>query len=424
MSPHGIPLSCFTALVLACAIPSCATPYGSADDSAELLSRIRVHMRDYVAHLPDYTCRVTLDRSRRPSAQADFELDDRLRLEVAYAGGADEPGGPKPDRPPSSAMSARELYAWPGDDRFENGIADLLPGHGMISDGSYALHTRKLFLSDAARFQPPVEVVCAGEPCIQLDFAVPAFRSGYVLGGSGGSAPAALAGSVWFDRDSLDIRRLLVRVDHPPGTVRIAATREETVYGPVGFGDTLAVLPQSSELLLTDRNGSQSRNRSTFQQCHQYAGTATIFYGTQAVAPSKAPPARMVSLPAGLELELALDDRIGPESAAGDLFTATVTRPGTSRGTTVPVGARVTGRLTRFEHITPQHIAPPHTKDGNRDFWSIGLMLLQVEWPDTIARAPARLRRAPGMKSPRDSILVMGRDPVLPAGLPMTWRVE
>jgi hypothetical protein len=365
-------------------------------------------MRDYVAHLPDYTCRVTLDRSRRPSAQADFELDDRLRLDVAYAGGAD----------------ARELYAWPGDDRFENGIADLLSGHGMISDGSYALHTRKLFLSDAATFHPPVEAVCAGAPCVQLDFAVPASRSGYALSVSGGSAPLALAGSVWFDRDSLDIRRLLVRVDDPPPTVRIAATREETVYGPVGFGDTVAVLPVSSELLLTDRNGSQSRNRSTFQQCHQYAGKATISYSNRDVAAEPVQvtgtiKADMVSLPAGLELELALDTRVGPEPAAGDLFTATVTRPNTRRGTTVPAGARVTGRLTSLHHIKPQR-----SKDGDRDQWTIGLTLLKVEWPGHIAKAPARLMRAAGMKPPRDTILVTGRDPVLPAGLPMTWRVE
>jgi hypothetical protein len=348
-------------------------------------------MRDYLAHLPDYTCRVTLDRSRRPSIQAQFELDDRLRLDVAYAG-------------------ARELYAWPGDDRFESGIEDLIPGHGMISDGSYALHTRKLFLSDAAVFRAPVEAVCGDEPCLQLDFAVPASRSGYSLGGSGGSAPAALAGSIWFDRNSLDIWRLLVRVDDPPPTVRIAATREETIYGPVAFGEMAAVLPQSSELLLTDRNGSQSLNRSTFRQCHQYAGTATITYGAQEVVPTPAAQATRISLPAGLELEMVLDERIGPEPGAGDLFTATVTGAATRRGTTVPAGARVTGRLTRMQRA----------EDG----WSIGLTLLKVEWAGSIAGARARLRRAPGMKPPRDSVWVKGRDPVLAAGMAMTWRVE
>ena len=239
---------------------------------------------------------------------------------------------------------------------------------------------------------------------------MPVSRSGYSLGGSGGSAPAALAGSIWFDRDSLDLRHLLVRVDEAPPTVRIAATREETVYSTVPFGNTAAVLPQSSELLLTDRNGSQSRNRSTFQQCRHYAGTATISYGGAAVAPAPEPEVRTVVLPTGLELELALDDAIGPEPAAGDLFTATVTRADTKRGTTVPAGARVTGRLTRMQRA--------------QGAWSIGLALLKVEWPGNVARVRAMLRRAPGMKPPRDSIVVKRRDPVLPAGMAMAWRVE
>ena len=50
----------------------------------------------------------------------DFELEDRWRLEVAYAG-------------------ARELYAWPGDDRFEKELRAFSPARGMVSDGSYAL---------------------------------------------------------------------------------------------------------------------------------------------------------------------------------------------------------------------------------------------------------------------------------------------
>ena len=386
MSRRWILRPCVITLLLVC-----AASHGVADGPSDLPDRIRVHMRDYLAHLPDYTCRVTLERSRRPSSQARFELDDRLRLDVAYAG-------------------AQELYALPGDDRFESGIADLVSVHGMISDGSYALHTRKLFLSDAAIFRPPLEAVCAGEPCVQLDFAVPVSRSGYSLGGSGGSAPVALAGSVWFDRDSLDIRRLLVRVDDPPPTVRIAATREETVYGRVGFGDRVAVLPRSSELLLTDRNGSQSLNRSTFQQCHQYAGMATISYGAGEVVPVPAAQSLIVSLPAGLELEMALDERIGPEPAAGDLFTATLTRPGIQRGTTVPAGARVTGRLTRMER-----------SEGS---WVLGLSLLKVEWAGNLGTVRARLRRAPGMKSPRDTVWVKGRDPVLAAGMAMTWRLE
>ena len=232
--------------------------------------------------------------------------------------------------------SAQELYAWPGDDRFERGIEALVPGRGMVSNGSYALHTRKLFLSNAAAFAAPVETDCGGERCIRLDFAVPSISSGYTLGGNHGSTPVALAGSVWFDRASLDIRRLLVRVDDPPRTVPVAATREETVYGTVPFGDTAAVLPQSSELLLTDRNGSQSLNRSVFNQCHQFAGSATISYGNAEVDLAPAAISHAVSLPAGLELELALDGPVGPDPAEGDLFTARVTRAAAKRAVQFP----------------------------------------------------------------------------------------
>src|ERR1044071_8903113 len=98
-----------------------------AADDGDLLPRIRDHMRGYLARLPDYTCRVTIERSGRRNARTAFELTDRLRLEIAYANG-------------------REYYAWPGDDRFENGI-DGLPHRGLVSEGSWALHARKLFLT-------------------------------------------------------------------------------------------------------------------------------------------------------------------------------------------------------------------------------------------------------------------------------------
>jgi hypothetical protein len=209
---------------------------------------------------------------------------------------------------------------------------------------------------------------------------VPASRSGYSLATSNGSAPAALAGSVWLGRESLDMRRLLVRIDEPPRTVRIAATREETVYAPVAFGDREAVLPQSSELLLTDRNGTQSLNRSTFHECHQFTGSSTITYGAQAPAPAETAVNR-VSLPAGTELEATLDQPPPIDLAIGDLVTATLVRG--------PAGARVTCRITRLRPM--------------------GLALLRVEWPGNVATPSARLRHAPDK---------------LTKGARMVWRVE
>jgi hypothetical protein len=297
-------------------ILACAAACSSAADAPALVTRIREHMREYIAHLPDYTCRITLERFKRLKARAPFELSDRLRLEVAYTGG-------------------QELYSWPGDARFETGIDDLLPGHGMVSNGSYALHIRNLFLRDVAEFAAPRDEKCGGRPCVRLDFHIPALRSGYALSAGNRSAPAPLVGSAWFDPASLDILRLEVRVDDAPPSVRIASTRETTEYIRARIGDVEFVVPGVSELLLRDRNGSELLNRSRFDQYRRFAGNATISYAPAADAPVSAPPA-----PAPATAAAPLDAGIGEDAAIGDRFTVTTAD-----------GVQVSGRITEMRRV-------------------------------------------------------------------------
>jgi hypothetical protein len=279
----------------------CAALYSSAASPQDLVDRIREHMRDYISHLPDYTCRVTLERSTRRNARAEFALSDRLRLEVAYTGG-------------------RELYAWPGDARFEAGIADLLPGHGMGSEGSYAMHIRNLFVRSVATFSAPREERCGAAPCVRLEFHIPASLSGFYVSAGSDAAPAPLTGSAWFDPAALDILRLEVRVEDTPRSVRIASTRETTTYIHARIGDTEANLPATSELLLRDRNGTESRNYSTFDRYRRYSGTSTVFYGAGADpgADPSAPAPKSEPLPTGKELAATLDTALDSNAAIGD----------------------------------------------------------------------------------------------------------
>ena len=280
------------------ALPLVAAWCCLAADDPDLLSRIRDHMREYLARLPDYTCRVTIERSQRRTARARFEVTDRLRLDIAYESG-------------------HEYYAWPGDARFERSIDELLPSRGLVSEGSWALHMRKLFLTNDAQFPPPRTE--AG--LVRLDFVVPAVRSGFSVSAGGASAPVALHGSAWFAPDTLDVRRLEVRVEDTPQSVRIAGTREVTVYAASVVGDLPAVLPAESDLLLRDRDGSERRNRSRFDDCHRYAGTATVRY--EAVpAEQAAAAAATPSWKRGQRVDATFDTGIPADVAIGDVLTS------------------------------------------------------------------------------------------------------
>jgi len=269
-----------------------------AADDPDSLSRIRDHMREYLARLPDYTCRVTIERSQRRTSRLSYIVQDRLRLEIAYSGG-------------------HEYYAWPGDSRFESTIEELLPERGMVSEGSWALHIRKLFLTSDAQFAVPHPD--AG--LLQVNFLVPALRSGFAISAGGSSTPAALRGSVWFAPDALDLRRLEVRVEDTPRSMRIAWTREITSYGSAVVGNVPTVLPVESELVLRDRDGSERRNRSRFDDCHRYAGTATIHYDAAAVAQTgTATPPDAVKR--GQRIEVRFEHGIPQDVAIGDLFTS------------------------------------------------------------------------------------------------------
>ena len=268
-----------------------------AADDPDSLSHIREHMREYLARLPDYTCRVTIERSTRRNLRMAYSVNDRLRLEIAYASG-------------------HEFYAWPGDSGFENTIEELLPERGMVSEGSWALHMRKLFLTNDAQFQAPR---VDGDD-LRVDFLVPAVRSGFALSAGGASAPAALHGSVWFDRTTLDVRRLEVRVEDTPPSLRIAGTREVTSYASAVVGDVAVVLPMTSELELLDRDGSQRRNSSQFNDCHRYAGSATVRYDA-ASEPAAERAGPRPTYQRGQRVDVKFESGIPADAAIGDLFT-------------------------------------------------------------------------------------------------------
>jgi hypothetical protein len=238
-----------------------------ASDPVELLQRIRGKMAENLEHLPDYTCRMTIERSARRSPDEPFQTLDTVRLEVSYVGG-------------------KEMFAFPGAGGFEEkGIEEMVRG-GTIGTGSFALHAKSVFLGEATRFTYVGKTTePQGRSGVQYDFRVPRAGSRYVLRAGGEPAVVGYRGSFRVDAETLDLIRLQVETDDIPSSLPIARTGETMEYGRVKIGTATFLLPRSAELIVRHASGAESRNRICFEGCRQYSGESVIRFSGEARLP-------------------------------------------------------------------------------------------------------------------------------------------
>jgi hypothetical protein len=322
------------ALLLAM-LGACGQETGSGlPEEVLLLARIKVKMEENLARLPNYTCVQTIERSRRRNSSRRFELADTLRLEVALVEG-------------------KEMFAWPGGEKFEDRELSLMVDGGAIGNGNFALHARSVFLGNTATFRYGGRERRGARETVRYDYTVPVNLSGYVIRVPPEKAVVGYHGSFWVDANTLDLVRLEVYADDIPSHLGLAAASDSMNYARVPIGDSHFLLPESSELIMTDLQGRESRNRVHFSACRQYTGQSTLSFAD----PGPQEPLRQeavteVQLPAELQLELQMDSEIDLEkSAAGDPVSATLTRAVKhSRKVLLPKGARFSGRITRLQH--------------------------------------------------------------------------
>ncbi len=299
------------------------------------LSRIRIRAIENLSRLPNYTCRETIERSIRKPPANRFQLVDTVRLEVALVKG-------------------KELFGWPGAEKFEEGdIGDMVKG-GAIGNGNFANHARSIFMGGGAKFNYVGESTVDGSAAIRWNFHVPQMQSRYMLRIGTDQGIAGYHGSFWVDPKTLDLIRLEVIADEiPPGLpLKIASDRMDYAVVKIGDGDFL--LPKGSQMTLTDSLGNENRNRTVFTNCRQYGTESTISFADPSpdALPSLLPAKALepIVLPAGLQIMMSLDHEITSEkSAVGDEITATVSGA-VKRGkeTIVPKGAKFKGRLTQL----------------------------------------------------------------------------
>lgn len=303
------------------------------DEPEALLARIKAKAKQNLTRLPDYVCVQTVERTRRRSADGEFEPMDTLRLEVGLVGD-------------------RELFAWPNSTRFEEKDLTDLIHRGTIGNGNFALHARNVFLSGGPEFTFKGEESLDGKRVYRYDYDVPVRRSTYKLRVRPLEAVVAFYGSFWVDAGTLDLIRLKVEVDDIPVELGLVRASDVMEYARVEIGQSDFLLARSSELNILGVAGNASRNRTTFSRCRQFVGEASLSFNQPRVdLPPPKEGTKGLELPPGLALELSLDTEIDLRKAVvGDPVRAVLARP-LKDGATVlaPRGAVVHGRLVRLD---------------------------------------------------------------------------
>jgi hypothetical protein len=323
---------------LALAAPLVGAQDTALDPAVLLLARIKAHMMETLTRQPNYTCLETVERWQRSGLARPYSFIDRLRLEVALVDG-------------------KEMFAWPGSQRFEDhDVRDWVPS-GTFGTGEFAAHSRVVFGSNTATFEPRGEQYLSISnlelrPAVRFDFTVPQLVSGYRIRSGAEEAVIGYRGSFYVEPQSLDLMRLEVFADDLPAPLKLKSLSDRMDYARVRIGEGDFLLPESSEVVLVDLNGHQERNDLHFTACRQYTGQSKLSFDDAEPSQSAAPAQRSeLELPRNLQITLSLADDIDLETVAiGDPVKARLRDDLKLRGRLLLAkGATALGRISRLE---------------------------------------------------------------------------
>ena len=372
-----------------------------------LLAHFKEQMRQVLSEVPNYTCLETIQRLVQDRHAIAFRPLDTVLLEVSNLGN-------------------KELLAWPGAHRFEEGELSSFASGGLMGNGIFALHARTVFLSNTSVIQYFGNEEIAGRPVARYDFRVPEVWSGYQIRANGASAKVGTFGSFWIDPASLELVRLEVQANEIPAELGIERNVTIIDYAQMRIGDSGVLLPQAAKLVMMLLSGEVRRNDIQFSHCREYHAESSIrFDMPDTPAPASAPPLRQVDLPAGLRVSIELETSIDSTTAhVGDPLRGHVANDVRRKDKTIiiPNGAIATGRIRGLARSPSPEAACDLT-----------IELAELEWENTSAEfygellTPSSAAAATGevhaLQIPGTGVLHMtGTRFHIAPGFRMNWR--
>lgn len=395
-----------------------------------LLSRIKTHMKDQVARLPNCTCLETISRFHKESGRASkLNPLDTVRLEIVYA-------------------NRREWYGSPGARDLSIGNPGAFIGAGMIGNGMFGITLHNLFVAEVATFVPQGDDSIAGRPVVKYDFRLPRTQLGMDISIPGGNGTVGEEGSFWADSSTLDLVRLVARVTEIPSYLPLASAEYSVNYAHTRVGEFDALLAQQGDLDLRPANGIEDYDHFEFTHCRAFESKSEIRFDAPDPGPGNPPPAvsgrpvaqaQEASIPALLLVTIQLTSSVTDRDAVGKIIDARISGDVRRKGKVViEGGALVHGRIRRLDRYPGQaHFAVGleftelETRDGPVRFYADLLRLEKkagirpalhemAQVPNGIASIEIRLPELPGVAS----FFVDGKTFVLPAGFQTVWRTR
>jgi hypothetical protein len=180
--------------------------------------------------------------------------------------------------------------------------------------------------------------------------------------------------------------RLEIAGDDLPPELKLKSITDRMDYGRSKIGDGDFLLPESSEIVLVDVNGVESRNQVKFAGCHQFTGQSVLKFEEPDSASAVEPAQKAeLELPPNLGLALSLLDPIDTQTAAtGDPVRAQLSSDLKVKGKVLlPKGAAASGRISRLER--------------HDNFTLLGLIFTDVESSSAHAELELELERLVGV---------------------------
>lgn len=402
------------------ALPAQYDPKAPLTADTILMARIRSVVSQMMARMPNFTCVETIERSRREQTSKKFQLLDTVRLEVALVDG-------------------KELYAWPGANKFEESDVRLLVGgQGAIGTGDFALHAKSIYFSGNAKFEYKGQETINGRPAHKFYFRVPRMGSYYIMRMGSAEGEVGYYGWVWNDVETLELTRLEMNIDEIPPQVPLKEGHKLLDYAPVKIGAEMYTLPVGMDMSLTSMDGTESRNRALFSSCRQYAGESTLIFEDpppDTAAPKAAPT--VIILPEGVAVSLKLMTAVDlSKSVVGDSLKFEVAKNVERQGTVLlPKGAVVQMRIDMavcrdfpaghcFLALVPGQVSYENASGTFRAKLQYPALDKQLEMAFVNLRPEMRMAPAEmAMASPGASIILLrGSRAKLSSGFNTTWR--